>query len=162
MKKLLFILNPYAGMRKANKLLPEIFDIFNKAGYDVLCRITSGTGDCTAQVERLAKEMDLVVCAGGDGTLNEAITGMLRCGADVPIGYIPAGSTNDFASSLKHSTNILQAARDIVEGEPIRYDVGRFGERYFSYVASFGAFTRASYTIYAITFKVTLHTEGVD
>ena len=146
MKKLLFILNPYAGMRKANKLLPEIFDIFNKAGYDVLCRITSGTGDCTAQVERLAKEMDLVVCAGGDGTLNEAITGMLRCGADVPIGYIPAGSTNDFASSLKLSTNILQAARDIVEGEPIRYDVGRFGERYFSYVASFGAFTRASYS----------------
>ena len=90
--------------------------------------------------------MDLVVCAGGDGTLNEAITGMLRCGADVPIGYIPAGSTNDFASSLKLSTNILQAARDIVEGEPVSYDVGRFGDRYFSYVASFGAFTRASYS----------------
>ena len=146
MKKLLFILNPYAGMRKANKLLPEILDIFNKAGYDVICRVTSGTGDCTVQVERLAKEMDLVVCAGGDGTLNETITGMLRCGADIPIGYIPAGSTNDFASSLKLSSNILQAARDIVEGEPIRYDVGRFGARYFSYVASFGAFTRASYS----------------
>ena len=146
MKKLLFILNPYAGMRRANKVMPEIIEIFNKAGYDVICRVTTGNGDCTTQVERLAREMDLVVCAGGDGTLNEAITGMLRCGADVPIGYIPAGSTNDFASSLKLSTNILQAARDIVEGEPVSYDVGRFGDRYFSYVASFGAFTRASYS----------------
>lgn len=146
MKKLLFILNPYAGMRKANKLLPEILEIFNKAGYDVLCRITAGTGDCTVQVERLAADMDLIVCAGGDGTLNEAITGLLRSGIDVPIGYIPAGSTNDFASSLKLSTNILRAARDIVEGEPVTYDVGRFGDRYFSYVASFGAFTRASYS----------------
>ena len=146
MKKLLFILNPFAGMRKANKLLPEILEIFNKAGYDVICRITTCSGDCAIQVERLAREVDLVVCAGGDGTFNEAITGMLRCGADVPIGYIPAGSTNDFASSLKLSTNILQAARDIVEGEPVSYDVGRFGDRYFSYVASFGAFTRASYS----------------
>lgn len=146
MKRLLFILNPYAGMRRANKVMPEIIEIFNKAGYDVICRVTTGNGDCTTQVERLAREMDLVVCAGGDGTLNEAITGMLRCGADVPIGYIPAGSTNDFASSLKLSTNILQAARDIVEGEPVSYDVGRFGDRYFSYVASFGAFTRASYS----------------
>lgn len=145
MKKLLFILNPFAGMRRANKLLPEIIEIFNKAGYDVLCRITAGTGDCTAQVERLAAEMDLIVCAGGDGTLNETITGLLRSDIDIPIGYIPAGSTNDFASSLKLSTNILQAARDIVEGECVCYDVGRFGQRYFSYVASFGAFTRASY-----------------
>ena len=146
MKKLLFVLNPYAGMRRANKLLPEILEIFNKAGYDVTCRITAGTGDCTEQVNRLAKEMDLVVCAGGDGTLNETITGLLRSGVDIPIGYIPAGSTNDFASSLKLSSNILQAARDIVEGEPVSYDVGKFGDRYFSYVASFGAFTRASYS----------------
>ena len=146
MKKLLFVLTPYAGMRRANKLLPEILEIFNKAGNDVTCRITAGTGDSTAQVNRLAKEMDLVVCAGGAGTLNETITGLLRSGVDIPIGYIPAGSTNDFASSLKLSSNILQAARDIVEGEPVSYDVGKFGDRYFSYVASFGAFTRASYS----------------
>ena len=89
--------------------------------------------------------MDLVACCGGDGTFNETISGILRSGADVPVGYIPAGSTNDFAASLKLPANILQAAKDIVEGEPVAYDVGRFGQRYFSYVASFGAFTRASY-----------------
>ena len=86
-----------------------------------------------------------MVCCGGDGTLNETITGLLSAGADTPIGYIPAGSTNDFASSLKLPTNILKAAQTIVEGEPVSYDVGRFGNRYFSYVASFGAFTRSSY-----------------
>ena len=146
MKKMLFVLNPYAGTRKANKFLLEIIDIFNRAGYDVTCRMTAGSGDCAQTVERLAGEMDLIVCAGGDGTFNETITGLLRSGADVPIGYIPAGSTNDFASSLKLSNNILQAARDIVEGQPERYDVGKFGDRFFSYVASFGVFTRASYS----------------
>ena len=84
-------------------------------------------------------------CCGGDGTLNETITGLLSAGADTPIGYIPAGSTNDFASSLKLPTNILKAAQTIVEGEPVSYDVGSFNGRCFSYVASFGAFTRSSY-----------------
>ncbi len=146
MKKMLFVMNPYAGMRKANRYLPDIIGIFNRAGYDVTCHMTAGPGDGAQVVERLAGQMDLVACAGGDGTFNETITGMMRSGADVPIGYIPAGSTNDFASSLHLSSNILQAARDIVEGAPVRYDVGQFGNRYFSYVASFGAFTRASYS----------------
>jgi len=92
------------------------------------------------------KDVDLVVCCGGDGTFNETVTGLLYAGANVPIGYIPSGSTNDFATSLKLSMNIMQAAQDIVDGEPVPYDVGRFGDRYFSYVASFGAFTKASYT----------------
>jgi YegS/Rv2252/BmrU family lipid kinase len=90
--------------------------------------------------------VDLVVCAGGDGTFNETICGLLQSGADTPVGYIPCGSTNDFANSLKLSTNVLQAARDIVEGTAVSYDVGKFGDRYFSYVASFGAFTKASYS----------------
>jgi YegS/Rv2252/BmrU family lipid kinase len=89
--------------------------------------------------------MDVVVCCGGDGTLNEAINGILKSGADVPVGYIPAGSTNDFAASLHLPTNVMDAARAIVEGEPHQYDVGNFADRYFTYVASFGAFTRASY-----------------
>ena len=86
------------------------------------------------------------VCCGGDGTFNETVSGLLKSGNDVNLGYIPAGSTNDFAASLKLSTSVLQAAQDILEGEATPYDVGKFGERYFSYVASFGAFTRASYT----------------
>ena len=145
MKKLLFIMNPYAGTRKANRYLADIIAIFNRAGYDVLTYMTAGPGDCITAVTQKAAGMDLIVCAGGDGTFNETVTGLLRTGLDIPLGYIPAGSTNDFAASLKLSTNVLDAARHIVEGEPVTYDVGRFAERYFSYVASFGAFTRASY-----------------
>jgi len=145
MKKMLFIMNPFAGTRKANRYLADMIALFNRSGYEVNIHMTACTGDAAKIAQERAAEADLVVCCGGDGTLNETITGLLRAGADIPIGYIPAGSTNDFASSLKLSTNIMQAAQDIVEGEPVPYDVGRFGDRYFSYVASFGAFTKASY-----------------
>ena len=114
MKKMLFVMNPYAGTRKGKRYLADIIDIFNRADYDVLTYMTAGQGDGARIVEERAKNVDLVVCCGGDGTFNEAITGILRSGADVPVGYIPAGSTNDFATSLKLSGNILQAARDIV------------------------------------------------
>ena len=146
MQKMLFILNPCAGTRRANRLLPEIIGLFNSAGYEVTTYITSGVGDGIRITEERAADFDLVVCAGGDGTLNEIITGMLRCGAKKPIGYIPCGSTNDFAASLKIPSNIMQAAQAILDGTPTAYDVGKFGDRYFSYVASFGAFTRASYS----------------
>ena len=146
MKKLLFIMNPFAGQKRANKFLPDIISLFNRADYDVTTYMTGGPGDATRVAARLATEVDLIVCCGGDGTLNETISGVLFRGVDVPIGYIPAGSTNDFAASLKLSTNIMQAAQDILEGSPKAYDVGNFGGRYFSYVASFGAFTRTSYT----------------
>ena len=145
MKKLLFIMNPYAGTRKANRFLADIISIFNRAGYDVLTYMTAAPGDCITAVEQKAAGMDLIVCVGGDGTFNETVTGLLRAGLEIPVGYIPAGSTNDFAASLKLPTNILEAARYIAEGEPVTYDVGRFGSRHFTYVASFGAFTRASY-----------------
>ena len=146
MKKMLFIMNPYSGMRRAARYLTDIIAMFNRAGYEVITHMTGGQGDAIEVVRSTAPRMDLVVCCGGDGTFNETITGVLQSGVDVPIGYIPAGSTNDFASSLRLPTNILQAARDILEGEPVSYDVGKFGDRYFSYVASFGAFTKASYT----------------
>lgn len=146
MKKMLFIMNPYAGMRKANRVLADILSLFNRAGYTVITHMTAGPGDGGIIVERMAPEMDLIVCCGGDGTFNETINGILRSGANVPIGYIPAGSTNDFATSLHLPTDPLKAAEAIVEGQPHRYDIGLFGDRYFSYVASFGAFTKTSYT----------------
>ena len=145
MKKMLFVMNPYAGMRKANKYLTEILTVFNRAGFDVTVHMTAGPGDGADTVARLAAEMDVVACCGGDGTFNETVNGLLRNGADVPIGYIPAGSTNDFAASLCLPSNVLQAAQAIVEGSPCSYDVGQFGKRYFSYVASFGMFTKSSY-----------------
>ncbi|MBQ9148256.1 MAG: YegS/Rv2252/BmrU family lipid kinase [Oscillospiraceae bacterium] len=145
MKKMLFVMNPYSGQRKASRFLADIISIFNRADFEVITYMTGGPGDATRQVMEKAVDVDIVVCCGGDGTFNETISGLLQAGLDVPVGYIPAGSTNDFAASLRLPTNILDAAKDIVEGEPVAYDVGKFGDRYFSYVASFGAFTRASY-----------------
>ena len=145
MKKMLFIMNPCAGQRKAARNLTQILEIFNRAGYEVNVYMTAGPGDGEHMAALRGPECDLVVCCGGDGTFNETLSGLLKAGADVPMGYIAAGSTNDFASSLGLSLDNLQAARDIVEGKPYRVDVGLFGGRYFSYVASFGAFTRASY-----------------
>jgi len=145
MKKMLFVMNPYSGMRKASRYLADIIALFNRADYEVIVHMTAGQGDATGIVAERCADMDLVVCCGGDGTFNETVSGILSAGCRVPVGYIPAGSTNDLATSLKLSSNIMQAAEDIVEGTPMPYDVGSFGNRYFSYVASFGAFTRASY-----------------
>ena len=146
MKKMLFIMNPFAGTRKANRYLADIMTLFSQADYIVITHMTGGPGEGMDVVRQWASQVDLVVCCGGDGTLNETINGVLDSGVQVPIGYIPAGSTNDFAASLGLPTDIMKAAQAIVEGQPRRYDVGRFGHRYFSYVASFGIFSKASYS----------------
>ena len=146
MKKLLLIVNPKAGTRRIGRVLPEVIEIFNRADYEVTVHITAGSGDCTQVVRSRGAQADLIVCAGGDGTFNEAVAGTMESGIDIPLGYIPCGSTNDFAISLKLPTDPVKAAQLIVDGVPLKYDVGLFGDRYFSYVASFGAFTRASYS----------------
>lgn len=145
MKKMLFVLNPHAGTRKANRYLPDILGTFCQAGYTVVTHITACPGDAATAVERYARDVDLVVCCGGDGTFNETVNGLLHSDSPIPIGYIPAGSTNDFATSLHLPTNPVEAAENIVQGHPVGYDIGSFGNRYFTYVASFGAFTRTSY-----------------
>ena len=147
MKKLLFIMNPFAGQKKANKVLPEILMLFTNAGYEINISMTTGPGAATRLAAERGGNADLVVCCGGDGTLNETIAGLLMAGLNVPVGYIPSGTTNDFASSLKLSHNPIQAAKDIIEGQPVPYDIGKFGDRYFCYVASFGAFTKSSYAV---------------
>lgn len=145
MKKMLFVMNPNAGQRKAGRWLSQMVAVFNQAGYEVTVFMTPGPGYAAELVRRRAPGVDTVVCCGGDGTFNETVAGILESGADVPIGYIPAGSTNDFAAGLKLSTDFLEAARTVVEGQPQSYDIGQFGKRYFAYVASFGVFTRTSY-----------------
>lgn len=145
MKKLLFILNPTAGKKKALRYMDRILAEFALAGYDVTVHKTTAPGDCTQVVRQLAETMDMVVCCGGDGTFNETVTGILQSGVDVPVGYIPAGSTNDFARSLHLETDLVKAARRIAEGQCYDYDIGMMGQRHFTYVASFGAFTRTSY-----------------
>ena len=147
MKKLLFIMNSFAGQKKANKVLPEILMVFTEAGYEIQVAMTTGPGSATRLAAGRGGDVDIVVCCGGDGTLNETVTGLLMAGLKTPVGYIPAGTTNDFASSLKLSHNPIQAAQDIVDGQPVAFDVGKFGDRYFCYVASFGAFTKTSYAM---------------
>ena len=92
MKKMLFIMNPFAGQKKANKHLADILLLFNNAGYEVKVHMTRAPGDAMVAACRMGREADVVVCCGGDGTLNETITGLIRSGVDVPIGYIPAGT----------------------------------------------------------------------
>ena len=145
MKKMLFVLNPCAGTKKANRFLADILDAFNRAGYQTQVYVTAGPKDAVTAVEQFAPGMDLVVCCGGDGTFNETVTGLLNVGLSIPVGYIPAGSTNDFANSLELPLQPLKAAMAIIEGTPTPLDMGSFNGRYFSYVASFGAFTKASY-----------------
>ena len=145
-KKLLFIMNPAAGQRKANRLVPEICLEFQKAGYRTELFITQARGDATKIASGRGAEFDRVVCAGGDGTLNETISGILAAGAKPVVGYIPAGTTNDYANSLGLSTDVLQAARDAVTGQETGLDIGSFNGRSFIYTASCGAFTKASYS----------------
>ncbi len=138
-------MNPCAGTKKANKYLTDILVLFGKYGYASSVYLTEAKDDAKQYAKKHAKDFDLIVAIGGDGTFNEVVAGVLKSGADVEIGYIPAGSTNDFASSLKLSKNILKAAEDIMVGTAKQIDVGSFNGRNFSYVASFGAFTEASY-----------------
>lgn len=138
-------MNPCAGTKKANRYLTDILVLFGKNGYNSTVYMTEAAGDAKKYVKENAKCFDLIVAVGGDGTFNEVVAGVLKSGADVEIGYIPSGSTNDFANSLKLSKNILKAANDIMEGSATQIDIGSFNGRNFSYVASFGAFTEASY-----------------
>lgn len=145
-KKLLLIVNPCAGQKRANRYLVEILGLFSANHYQSMVFVTSAAGQAVDYVCDHCEQVDLVVCIGGDGTLNEVIRGLLKAGSKKPIGYIPAGSTNDFASSIGLSKDVMTAARDVMDGTPHLLDAGAFNERTFSYVASFGAFTNTSYS----------------
>ena len=146
-KKLLLIVNPCSGKAKMRTALFGVVEIFAKADFEVTVYPTKEREDATKKVASLKSEdFDLIVACGGDGTLNEVITGLMESGADIPIGYIPAGTLNEWSTGLGISKVIRQAAKDIVKGKEITLDIGQFGEKYFTYTASFGAFTSASYS----------------
>ena len=122
-------------------------EIFSKANYDVTVYPTKERCDATNKVAALSQDdYDLIVVSGGDGTLNEVITGLMQSQLDIPIGYIPSGTLNEWSTGLGISKIIKQAAKDIVTGKEITLDIGKFGDKYFTYTASFGAFTSASYS----------------
>ena len=145
MKKLLFIVNPTAGKKRVVSSLSDILRIFCAHGYAPTVLMTERSGHAVELCRDNIEGNELVVCAGGDGTLNETINGLLVSGADVPVAYLPCGTTNDLANTLGLSTNLLSAAKDAVEGDDKFLDIGSFNGRNFVYTASFGAFTKASY-----------------
>lgn len=152
-KKMLFIYNPKSGKGKIKTALFDIIDIFTKSDYNVTVHPTQCRNDCKNTVENNASNYDVVVVSGGDGTLNEAVTGMLNISAKnrVPIGYIPSGTMNDFANGNGISKIMTKAAEKIVNGNIIKYDIGKFNDEKFIYVAAFGAFTGVSYETKQIT-----------
>lgn len=144
-KKLLFVYNPKAGKAQIRMKLADILDIFAAADYELTVVPTRGKGDAEKTVAERSKEYALVVCSGGDGTLDEAVTGMMRSGFKTPIGYIPAGSTNDFGGSLALPKNMVKAAETAVNGRNFPCDIGSFNDDIFVYIAAFGLFTDVSY-----------------
>lgn len=148
-KKLLFVYNPKAGKALIKNKLAGILDVFAKAGYEMTVVPTQKRDDARAVVARRHKEYELLVCCGGDGTLDEVVTGMIQSGFRTPIGYIPAGSTNDFGGSLSLPKNMVRAAETIVQGENFQCDIGSFQyddvKDVFVYIAAFGLFTDVSY-----------------
>ncbi len=146
MNNLLFIINPSAGRKHIKNKLFEIVDLFVKGGYSVRVYPTQAKEDAMRIVKEEGWLYDRIVCAGGDGTLDEVVTGCMQCGCDTPIGYIPCGTTNDFARSLGIPKDPIRAAKRIIKYEPTPIDIGSFNGDFFVYVAAFGAFTDVTYT----------------
>lgn len=144
-KKMLFIYNPHAGKASIRSNLLDIVDIFTKAGYEVTAQPTQKKGDAVTATMNKAGRYDVLVCSGGDGTIDEVVTGMMQRTQRIPIGYVPAGTTNDFARSLKIPRTMIKAAQAIVDGKAFGCDIGTFNGDAFVYIAAFGLFTDVSY-----------------
>lgn len=144
-KKLMFVFNPYAGKAQIKNNLMKIIDIFVKGGYETTVFPTQGKLDAFNKVKEKGSDYDMVVCSGGDGTLNETVKGLMTLENKPLLGYIPAGTTNDFAYSLHIPKNMEAAATHIMNGVPFACDIGSFNNEYFNYVAAFGAFTDVAY-----------------
>ncbi|MBO4290463.1 MAG: YegS/Rv2252/BmrU family lipid kinase [Lachnospiraceae bacterium] len=144
-KKLLFIYNPKAGKEHIKTQLAGILDVFAEADYEITIVPTRARDEARTVMLNRSREYDLVVCSGGDGTLDETVTGMIQSGFRTPLGYIPAGSTNDFGESLGLPRSMVDAAEIAVSGETFPCDMGMFNDDLFVYIAAFGLFTDVSY-----------------
>lgn len=144
-KRMLFVFNPKAGKGKINTHLLEVIDLFVKGGYEVIIHPTQYAQDAYERAKEYSNQVDMIVCSGGDGTLDEVVTGIMETKSDMPIGYIPAGSTNDFANSLFIPKNPVKAAEMIMQKKLYQCDIGRFNQETFAYIAAFGLFTDVAY-----------------
>lgn len=140
-------MNPRSGIMLAPKYLSELVDRFSRGGFLTQILMTTAKGDARDFAAEYGGEVDIVAVSGGDGTLNEVIDGMITAGHSTSIGYIPSGSTNDFANSIGLTGSIFDCVDTIIEGKAEAFDIGCFNGRYFSYIASFGAFSSTSYSV---------------
>ncbi len=145
-RRIMLILNPAAGRGQANRQLPEIINAFESSGHKVSVFTTTKKGDASQFVTQYGADFHIIVCVGGDGTFNEVVTGIALSGGSVPVGYIPAGSANDFARSHRLSPDVTLAVHKMLHASGRQIDIGKLNERYFCYVAAFGAFTSVSYS----------------
>ncbi len=145
-RRLLFIYNAHSGQGRIRSILCDMIDVMVKGGFEVTVYPTQGAQDATQKVLNDGKGYDRIICSGGDGTLDEVVTGILSAGLDIPVGYIPMGTTNDFASSIGVDVKWENALKIAVGDNIFSSDVGGFRDDYFVYVAAFGLFTEASYT----------------
>lgn len=143
---MLLMVNPMAGRQKIRNELLYVVDTLTKAGYETIIYTTQGKDATRDLLAEKDSQFDRVICCGGDGTFNEILSATMHWDKRPILGYIPAGTTNDFAAGLKLPSDIREAAVNIVRGTPHTVDAGLFNTSYFSYVASFGAFTETSYS----------------
>ena len=140
-----FVFNPKAGKGKIKSKLGDIIELFSMEENKITIAATKRRGDAARMVRELEDGYDRVICAGGDGTLDEVVSGMALREKKIPIGYIPGGSTNDFAFSAGIPSDIMKAADAAATGKVKAFDVGGFNKKSFVYIAAFGAFTAVSY-----------------
>ena len=145
-QRVLLMVNPMAGRQKIRNELLYVVDTLTKAGYETIIYTTQGKDATRDLLAEKDSQFDRVICCGGDGTFNEILSAPMHWDKRPILGYIPAGTTNDFAAGLKLPSDIREAAVNIVRGTPHTVDAGLFNTSYFSYVASFGAFTETSYS----------------
>ena len=145
-QRVLLMVNPMAGRQKIRNELLYVVDTLTKAGYETIIYTTQGKDATRDLLAEKDSQFDRVICCGGDGTFNEILSATMHWNKRPILGYIPAGTTNDFAAGLKLPSDIREAAVNIVRGTPHTVDAGLFNTSYFSYVASFGAFTEISYS----------------
>ena len=146
MKKMLLVFNPKAGRREFTRKLYQTVNLFTRAGYELVVYPTGKNGDAFSLISERGPDFDIIVCSGGDGIVNEAVNAYMSGKTFPPLAYIPSGTTNDLAVALGLPLNIMGAAKAVLDGSPRMFDIGKFGDKYFSYVAAFGLFTEATYT----------------
>ena len=140
----MLIINPFSGRSISNSALGIIVSKLCGCGH-VVTVYFAGEQTTRELAYNYSKNYDTVVCVGGDGTLSNIVSGLLDSGASIPIGYIPAGTANDVATSLALSKDPNAAAQTIISGKPQPLDIGIFNDEYFTYIAAFGAFTGVAY-----------------